>query len=443
MKVQITSATFVDARTFKYLRCATFRLRHFAQTPFEISTLTFVGDEGEGARIAACGFSAKIEAAEKIGARRVEQMIILQLSAEGGCVELGESLARTVDHGDGDGAIERYDGRRLDAFELIVETQDPSPVRLLRAQNFAMLRGDGGLQGEWASAATQRFGYEREGLGDLLMIPKLTVLLFKNDDVAGVVEAGIAAGIVQEHEGDEASGLRGGERRGESAHEASETDGLAGEIGANQLAAACGRVSLVEDEIDCGQHGVEARGHFIRIGDRVGNSGVANFALGANEPLRHGCGGDEEGARDFVRLKAAEGAERERDLRVQRERGMAAGEDEAKTVVGDFDGVVVRNFSDGREAILHERLDLLVETLFASDAVDGFVAGGLDDPGAGEIGHAGFAPLHERGGKGFLCRLFGEIEVADEPDEDGDDSAPLGTIDCFDGRCGVQRHTRL
>ena len=86
---------------------------------------------------------------------------------------------------------------------------------------------------------------------------------------------------------------------------------------------------------------------------------------------------------------------------------MAAGEDEAEAVVGDVEVVVVGVSADGAE-LRRDGVDVLFEPRFAADAVDGFVAGGLDDPGAGEIGHAGVAPLDEGGGKGFLGGLFGQ-----------------------------------
>lgn len=35
------------------------------------------------------------------------------------------------------------------------------------------------------------------------------------------------------------------------------------------------------------------------------------------------------------------------------------------------------------------------------------------------------------GCKGFLRRLFGKVEVADESNQDGDDPAPMGAIDRF------------
>jgi hypothetical protein len=49
--------------------------------------------------------------------------------------------------------------------------------------------------------------------------------------------------------------------------------------------------------------------------------------------------------------------------------------------------------------------------------------------------------LIHRGRKGFLRRLFGEIEVTDESNQGGDNPAPIGAIDCFDGLGGIKRHT--
>jgi len=36
----------------------------------------------------------------------------------------------------------------------------------------------------------------------------------------------------------------------------------------------------------------------------------------------------------------------------------------------------------------------------------------LDDPGARRIGNAFSAPLADRRGEGFLCGVFGELEIA-------------------------------
>ena len=149
------------------------------------------------------------------------------------------------------------------------------------------------------------------------MIPKLAILFFEDDDVSGAVEARIAAGIVKQHESDESGCLRSreGSRKGEN--QAAKANGFGAEVSPDQLAAASCHVTFVEDEIDCGQHGIETSGHFVCDGNGIGNSGLADFALGANEALSHCRNRDEEGARDLVRLKAAKGAECEFDLRLQ------------------------------------------------------------------------------------------------------------------------------
>ena len=76
-------------------------------------------------------------------------------------------------------------------------------------------------------------------------------------------------------------------------------------------------------------------------------------------------------------------------------------------------------------------------------AVDGLVAGSLDDPGTGEIRHSGDAPLVNGGGKGLLRRLLREVEVANNTDQGGDDPAPIGVVDSFNRGGGSIGHTRL
>ena len=74
-------------------------------------------------------------------------------------------------------------------------------------------------------------------------------------------------------------------------------------------------------------------------------------------------------------------------------------------------------------------------------AVDGFVAGGLDDPRTREFRHSGDAPLVHGRRKGLLRRLFRQVEVADEPDQRGDNPAPIGMVDSFNRGSGSIGHT--
>ena len=79
-----------------------------------------------------------------------------------------------------------------------------------------------------------------------------------------------------------------------------------------------------------------------------------------------------------------------------------------------------------------------------AQTVDGFVAGGLDDPGSREFRDAGGPPLVDGCRKGLLRALFGEVEIADHADQGGDDPAPIRAIDCVNRRAGFRwTYTKL
>ena len=69
--------------------------------------------------------------------------------------------------------------------------------------------------------------------------------------------------------------------------------------------------------------------------DAVGRVVVAQLALGPHDPLGERRLGDEEGAGDLGGVEPAEQPQRERDLGVGGERGMAAQEHQPELVVGD------------------------------------------------------------------------------------------------------------
>ena len=51
-------------------------------------------------------------------------------------------------------------------------------------------------------------------------------------------------------------------------------------------------------------------------------------------------------------------------------------------------------------------------------------------------------PLVHRRRKRFLRRLFGQIEIADQADQRGDDAAPIRAIDLLDHSIGVHDDRR-
>ena len=65
-----------------------------------------------------------------------------------------------------------------------------------------------------------------------------------------------------------------------------------------------------------------------------GDAGVADLALGPDEPLRHGRLGHEEGPGDLGRRHAGQRAQGQRHLRLEGQRRVAAGEHQAEPVVG-------------------------------------------------------------------------------------------------------------
>ena len=158
--------------------------------------------------------------------------------------------------------------------------------------------------------------------------------------------------------------------------------------------------------------------------------GGLDLVLRAYEPLRHGLAGDEERACDLLRAQPAQRAQRERDLCIEREGRMAASEEELEPLVRNRlpAHVVLHGLRHVEEArLLHERA-------VATDAVDCAVSGGGHQPRA-RVGRRPIAgpPLggdRERLLDGFL----GEVEVAEEADQAGEDAAPLVAEDLLEDR---------
>ena len=98
-----------------------------------------------------------------------------------------------------------------------------------------------------------------------------------------------------------------------------------------QVAAAA--VAFVEDQVDDREDGREPVRQEVGRRDAERNPGRPDLVLRPHQPLRHRRLGDEEGSCDLLGRQPAERAERQRNLRVQRERGVAAGEDELEPLV--------------------------------------------------------------------------------------------------------------
>jgi hypothetical protein len=151
------------------------------------------------------------------------------------------------------------------------------------------------------------------------------------------------------------------------------------------------------------------------------DAGGFDLALRSHQSLRHGRRRHEEGARDLVGRKAAQRAQRERDLSIDGERRMAAGEDEFEPFVAKRHRVhrLVHLLLQLKETRLRR------ERLIAPHSVDGSVAGRCHEPRAlvDRVSHARPSLGGDR--ERLLGGFLGEVEVAEEADHGCENRAPL------------------
>ena len=155
---------------------------------------------------------------------------------------------------------------------------------------------------------------------------------------------------MQQQQGEQAEDLR--LARHQAVQGPGQRDRLGGEVASGRLAAGGGQVALVKEEVHDREHLGQAVGELVRVGDPDGGVLIGQGLAGAQQPLRHGGLGHEEGPGDLLAGQPADRAQRERDLRVPGEGGVAAGEDQAQQLVV---GLLVRSPGVGRVARLPDR----------------------------------------------------------------------------------------
>jgi hypothetical protein len=111
---------------------------------------------------------------------------------------------------------------------------------------------------------------------------------------------------------------------------------------------------------------------------------------------------------------------------------VAAGEEQLEPFVGEggrFHRVLVFHSLGGVELA-----NLGGEGPLAADPVDRPVARRADQPGAGAGGDAVARPALRGDREGLLAGFLGEVEVAEEADQGGEDAAPLLAVDLVEDR---------
>jgi hypothetical protein len=248
---------------------------------------------------------------------------------------------------------------------------------------------------------------------DLVLVPQRAVLLREEHELA-VPHARVPPRVLEEQERVQAVHL--GLVRHERREDEDEPQRLRAQVAAD------GRpVAGVEDEIDHAQRRREPFREQPVGRDAERDAGVADLPLRTHETLRHRRCRDEEGPRDLVRLQPAEEAERQRHLRLECERGVAAEEDQLEPLVGYH--AVLR-----RRELLEPREQLGLPPLTA-DAVDGAVPGDSDEPSGGARRRAVTGPALHCGCDGILQGVLGEGGIAEDADERGEHTAVLGAED--------------
>src|SRR5438132_4218134 len=167
---------------------------------------------------------------------------------------------------------------------------------------------------------------------------------------------------------------------------------------------------------------------------------VTVLPLRAHEPLRHRGSGNQDRRRDLRRGEADDASQRERDLRLARERGVAAREDELEPLVRDVHVGGPRGLvgSEGGIAPFNE-CELLAIARVAAEAVDPVALRHDEEPGAGVARDPVPRPMLERADERVLDALLGDVEVAEGADERRGEPAGLLAEDL--GHRGVGRLT--
>src|SRR5688572_22528461 len=119
---------------------------------------------------------------------------------------------------------------------------------------------------------------------------------------------------------------------------------------------------------------------------------------------------------------------------------MATGEDQAESIVGNFAQVLTGPLDDGLRAEIGICFQFFLQSCLPSQAIDGFVFGCLDDPGARRFRDAVSSPLVDSGCKSVLRRVFSEFEIAKLAYESCNNPAPIRSIDFVYCKIGVRKH---
>ncbi len=160
------------------------------------------------------------------------------------------------------------------------------------------------------------------------------------------------------------------------------------------------------------------------LGDPVGDMRGRDLLLGPRDSGRHRGLADQERARDLPRRQTADHSQRQRDPRIHRQCGVAAGEDQPQPIVAEF-GVIV----DRGDDLLRQQIG---QCPFGGGAsatdVESAVARGCGEPRPGTGRDAALPPHPQGRGVRVLHALLGRPEVGRHSGGRGQHEGPLATM---------------
>ena len=280
---------------------------------------------------------------------------------------------------------------------------------------------DGRLQLIRTRAADPQRGFDHPGpLGDPFRVPSRPVLILEQHELPVRPRPRLASRIVEEHQCQEPGDL--GLIGEQLDHDPAQPDRLGRELAPDDGFPRRRGVTLVEDQVQDAQDPVESLGQQVERRHPVRDARVADLSFGAHEPLGERGLRNQECASDLRRGQAAQGPQRQADPGVERQRRVAAREDQSESVVRDRHRFLrVTRFDRGQLRLDHrlpsQPLRLLPEAPTAAEPIDRAIARRRRDPGGRVVRDAPFRPALERGDERLLDDLLGEVEVAEDADE--------------------------
>ena len=241
---------------------------------------------------------------------------------------------RAVDHRHRDRAVERHHRRRPDAQQRVVEHQHLRPVGLRVARRLRVQRGDRGLQREAARRAGPQRGHDSRSASAISSRSQSERSCSSSRSSApGVLRVARRACV---HEQQREQPARPRARPGSSARSMRARSSARSARSTRTSASPDGAVWPVVDS-RCTTVSTASRrgGESSGAGTTYGMPRGGDLLLGPRHPRRHRRLADQERVRDVGGRHAAHEPQRQRHLRLARQRRVAAGEDEPQPVVGD------------------------------------------------------------------------------------------------------------